>query len=201
MWVDGGGGSNSGGVGLVLGLLPLALVAKVAFAGRVHGSGHVGHAPVIGTFVMHLLLLLAVFGRDFLPRLVLLLFHTIRLVLLGPRLLTLLLGLAITILLATSSGELGRKLELPLQAIDGGGHGNDFIIIRRSGSPSTFCAKVIELRLGHSHEGLVCQGCEFPVEVVLVHPVDVGCVIFLDTPIYLREIILNEKNMLGTLPR
>ncbi len=159
-------------MGLVLGLLPFALSVKAAFAGRVHGPGHVVHAPVIGAFVMHLLLLLAVLGRELLPGLVLLLLHTVRGVLLVPCFLTL-LGLAITILLATSSGKLGGKLELPLQAIDGGGHGNDLVIIRRCGSPSAFRTEVIELGLHHSHEGLVGQGCEFPVKVVLVHPVDV----------------------------
>jgi hypothetical protein len=68
--------------------------------------------------------------------------------------------------------QAGGKLELPLQAIDGRGHGNDLVITRRSGSPSAFCTKVIELGLCHSHKGLVGEGCEFPVEVVLVHPVD-----------------------------
>jgi hypothetical protein len=174
MRMDSGGGSNSSGVGLVLWLLPFALSAEAAFAGQVHGPGHVVHAPVIGTFVMHHLLLLAVLGRDLLPGLVLLLLHTVRHVLSVPCLLTL-LTLAITVILSTSSSEPRRKLELPLQAIDGGGHCNDFVIIRRSGSQSAFRMKVIELGLGHSHKGLVGQGRKIPVKVlVLVHPVDVA---------------------------
>jgi hypothetical protein len=136
----------------------------------VHGPGHVLHAPVVRTLVVHLLFLLAFLGRNLLPSLIFLLLQAIRYVLLVPCLLTL---LWLAVVLTSCSGELGRKLELPLQGIKDGGHGDDLVIVRRFGSPGAFGAKVVELGLGHSHKGLVGQGRELPVEVVFVHPVDV----------------------------
>ena len=64
-------------------------------------------------------------------------------------------------------------MSCPFQGIEGSGHGNDLVIVGRFGSPGALGAKVVELGLGHSHEGLVGQGHELPVEVVFMHPVDV----------------------------
>ncbi len=125
---------------------------------------------MVRTLVVHLLLLLAFLGRSLLPSLILLLLHTIRRVLLVPRLLTL---LWLAVVLTSCSGKLRRKLELPLQGIEGGGHGNNLVIVGRFGSPGALGAKVVELGLGHSHKGHLGQGCKLPIKVVFVHPVDI----------------------------
>jgi hypothetical protein len=122
---------------------------------------------MVRTLVVHPLLLLTFLGRNLLPSLIFLLLHAIRCVLLAPCLLTL---LWLAVVLASCSSKLGRKLELPLQGIEGSGHGDDLVIVRRFGSPGALGAKVVEFGLGHSHEGLVSQGYKLPVEVVLMHP-------------------------------
>ncbi len=99
-----------------------------------HGPGHVAHAAVVRTLGVHLLLFLAFLGRNLLPSsLIFLLLHAIRHVLLVPCLLTL---LWLAVVLASCSGKLGRKLELLLQGIEGGGHGDDLVIVTFPGSAS-----------------------------------------------------------------
>ena len=92
--------------------------------------------PVVGISGVFLLLLFAFHGQDLLPGFIFILFDLVIFVLLILVVLTSLTFLVL-VSLSSSSHKLGSELELPLELIDGGCHGDNLVIFEGLGSPLT----------------------------------------------------------------
>ena len=135
---NGGGGCSDGcGVGHD-GCLLYALQAKAALGGKMHAPSHVVHAPMVSMFAHLLGFLVAVLGRDLLPRLILLLPVLVTPVLLVVRLLVVVEGIF----------EMFVGLEVFLESFNLGGYGNDLLVVGRPGAPLSLLLEVTELAHG-----------------------------------------------------
>jgi hypothetical protein len=86
------------------------------------------------------------------------------------------LGLVVALLVSfiCNGAELGVQLELALKHIDGGGHCHNLLIVLGFGSPDSLCLEQVKLVLGGCHKGLVGDGRELAIKVVLLLLIDVG---------------------------
>ncbi len=122
--VSGEAGLDRGWLGL---LVILPLLAKAAVRWSVDRPCHVVFAQVVGELAVFLCLFLASIWRDLFPRLVFLLAHLVGSVLLVLHLLTTLVVASLLV----NIHKLFVELEMPLEGIEGGKHGNDLLCCRK----------------------------------------------------------------------
>jgi hypothetical protein len=141
------------------------LLAQEVVGGVVHGPRHVVLTPVVRVFGHFFLALLTILWRLFLPGFILLLF-----LLVVSILLVLLLVLLVVLFLSfiCNSDEFGVQLELTFERIKGGSHRNNLLVDWKFSSPEYFGLQPVELAFCGHHEGLVIDGGEFTVKVILM---------------------------------
>jgi hypothetical protein len=72
-----------------------------------------------------------------------------------------------------NGAELEVQIELAFKCIKGGGYCHNLLVIWGFGSPESLCLEPVVLALGRGHEGLVGDGCELTIEVILMLMADV----------------------------
>ncbi len=164
----GSGSSKCCRVGL-LGLLLLfffVLFAQEAVGGLVNGLCHVVLTPVVSVFANLLLTFLTVLWRLFLPSLILLLLTLVERGLLVLLLLVLVVALLLSFI--CNGAKLGVQLEMALERVGGGCHHHNRFVVLGFGSPESLCFKQVKLALCRGHEGLVGDGGEVAIKVIIV---------------------------------
>ncbi len=109
-------------------------------------------APVVSVLVHFFLVLHTILLWLFLPGFILLLFPTVVSILLV--LLLLVLVVPLFLLFICNGTEIVVQLELVFERIEGGGHGNNLLIVWGFGSPESFGLQPVKLALRQCHEGL-----------------------------------------------
>jgi hypothetical protein len=167
------GSSKCGRVGL-LGLLLLffvVLFAQESVSRLVDSPRHVVLTPMVHVLANLFLMFFTVLWWLFLPSLILFLLTLVRCILL----VFLLLALVVALLVSSvcNGAELRVQLELALEHVEGSGHCHNLLVVWGLGLAESFCLEPVKFALGGGHEGLVGDGDEFAIKVILMLMADV----------------------------
>ncbi len=127
---------------------------------------HVVFTPMVRILANLFVMFFTVLWWLFLPSLILFLLVTVERILLVLLLLAFVVALLVSFI--CNGAELRVQLELALKSIEGSSHCHNLFFVWGFGSPESLCIEPVILAFGGGHEGLVGDGSEFAIKVVLV---------------------------------